>query len=395
MPPWTNLLDQAVEIHDRARLEKRLASGRRLRIKLGLDPTAPDIHLGHTVVLSKLRRFQDLGHTAILIIGDFTATIGDPSGRSEARPMLSREQIAKNADTYLEQAFKVLDKDHVEVRRNSEWLSGLSAADLLRLATSTTASQVLAREDFAKRIRQGLGVGLHELFYPVLQGYDSVAIESDLELGGTDQLFNLLMAREIQRWHGQDPQDVAVFPLLEGLDGVSKMSKSLGNYIGVSEPADEIYGKTMSLPDGLIIRYMRLLTSIPAAEIDSFEDQLSKSLRSPRDLKAELAFDLVRSFYDQTAAIAAKARFDAVFRERRRPDQMPELALPSAPLTALELVCTTGLARSRSDARRLMSQNGVRFNDRTLSDPEELLLPGAGDVLQVGRRHFVRFTSVV
>src|SRR2546423_4130567 len=285
---WELLHARATRIHVEAHLRERLLRGDQLRVKLGLDPTAPDIHVGHLVVLDVMRAFQDEGHTAVLIIGDYTAMIGDPSGRSETRPMLTREQVDANAKTYFEQIYKVLDPDRTEVHGNAEWLAEMDAADVLRLMSSATLQQVLQREDFANRLKEGVPIGAHEILYPFSQAYDSVATRADLEVGGTDQLFNLLFGREVQRAYGQEPQDIAVFPLLEGLDGVQKMSKSLGNYIGVAEAPEQIYGKVMSIPDALTERYLRLVSGLPAAEVEAV------LARGPRRAKAAPAAPPVR-----------------------------------------------------------------------------------------------------
>src|SRR5919108_2833624 len=309
MTDLAQTLERAVEIHERDHLSRRIEAGEHLRVKLGLDPTAPDIHVGHLVVLDVLRAFQDAGHTAVLIVGDFTALIGDPSGRSESRPALTREQVDANARTYFEQAYRVLRRDRVEIHGNAEWLGGMTNAEVLRLLGKATLQQVLQREDFSKRLESGVTVGAHEVLYPFNQAYDSVAIRADVEIGGTVQLFNLLFGREIQRAYSQPPQDVMVFPLLEGTDGAQKMSKSLGNYIGISEPPGEIYGKTMSIPDPLIEKYVRLISGL------SPEAQADVLALEPRDAKAALAAQLVRRLHGDEAARAAGEEFDRTFRQ--------------------------------------------------------------------------------
>ena len=338
-----------------------------------MDPTAPDIHVGHLVVLDVLRMFQDDGHTAVLIIGDYTARIGDPSGRSENRPVLSREQVEGHAKTYFEQAYRVLDPQRTEVRHNSEWLDGMTAADILRLLGTQTLQSVLQREDFARRLKDGEPVGAHELLYPFSQGYDSVAVQADLEIGGTDQLFNLLFGRDIQRAYGQPPQDVAVFPLLEGLDGVNKMSKSLGNYIGISEPPEEVYGKTMSIPDSLTQRYARLLL------------QREELPENPRDAKAAVARGLVERLHGPQAAAAAEAEWERRFRQREQPSEIGELR-PSRP-NLITVLLEAGFAKSASEARRLLQQGGVRV-DGVKVDGDVALADG--NVVSAGKRHFVR-----
>ena len=338
-----------------------------------MDPTAPDIHAGHLVVLDVLRLFQDEGHTAVLIVGDYTARIGDPSGRSETRPVLSREQVEANAQTYLDQAYRVLDRDRTEVRRNSEWLEGMTAADILHLLGTQTLQSVLQREDFAKRLKEGHPVGAHEILYPFSQAYDSVAVDADLEIGGTDQLFNLLYGRDIMRAYGKTPQDVAVFPLLEGLDGVNKMSKSLGNYIGITEPPEEVYGKVMSIPDELTARYARLLLG---------RDELPDN---PRDAKAEVARGLVQRLHGAEAAGVAEGAWDRLFRQRELPSELSELR-PTRPnlITAL---LEAGFAKSASEARRLLQQGGVRVDGDKVAEDLEL---ADGNVVSAGKRKFVR-----
>ncbi len=379
-PLWEWLRQRAVQIHVADHLCERLQRGDRLRVKLGLDPTAPDLHVGHLVQMDTLRAFQDAGHTVVVIIGDYTALIGDPSGRSETRPMLSREQVDDNAKTYFDQLFKVLDRTRTEVHANSEWLAEMTAADILRLLGKQTLQSVLQREDFAERLREGSPIGAHEILYPFNQGYDSVAIRADVEIGGTDQLFNLLFGREIQRAYGQEPQDVADFPLLEGLDGVQKMSKSLGNYIGIAEPPEEIYAKTMSIPDAMTEKYLRLVSGLAPEEVE-------RTLAlGPRDAKAALARQLVQRLHGEEAALRAEHDFRRKHVERSRPDVIPEWAT-AFPIQVVDAIVERGFARSRRDARRLLQQGGVRVNDEVIDDDRAL---NPGDVLQVGRRNFVR-----
>jgi len=377
---FQRLRERAVQIHIADHLQARLERGDKLRVKLGLDPTAPDLHVGHLVVLDTLRAFQDAGHTVVLIIGDYTAMIGDPSGRSETRPVLTAEQVSANAETYFEQVDLVLYRKQMEVRHNSEWLAAMSAADILRLLGKATLQQVLQREDFAERIKAGTAIGAHEILYPFNQAYDSVAVKADIEIGGTDQLFNLLFGREIQKAYGQEPQDVAVFPLLEGTDGVQKMSKSLGNYIGISEPPEEIYGKTMSIPDPLTEKYLRLISGLDASEIDS-----TLKLK-PRDAKALLARRLVKRLHGEEAAARAEEDFDVKFRKHDIPEDVPDRAVSNLEDLAGVLV-EVELARTRGDAKRLIDQGGVRVNGAKASPGTRL---HDGDVLQAGKRNFVR-----
>jgi tyrosyl-tRNA synthetase len=379
---WDWLRERAVEVHVAEHLCERLRRGDRLRVKLGLDPTAPDIHVGHLVVLDALRAFQDAGHTAVVIIGDYTAQIGDPSGRSETRPMLTREQVDANARTYFDQLYKVLDPRRTEVHGNSEWLAEMAAADILRLLGKQTLQSVLQREDFAKRLRDGDPVGAHEILYPFNQAYDSVAIRADVEIGGTDQLFNLLFGREVQRAYGQPPQDVAVFPLLEGPDGVHKMSKSLGNCIGVAEPPQEVYGKTMSIPDALTEKYLRLVSGLEPAGVDAALEL------GPRDAKAALARRLVERLHGAEAAARAEEDFDRRFRRREAPAEIPTFEFETGfPIRLVEAMVTSGLAASMREARRLIDQRGVRVNGH-LAAADDPLQPG--DVIQVGKRRWMR-----
>ena len=377
---FDRLRERAVEIHVEEHLRSRLGRGEKLRVKLGLDPTAPDLHVGHLVVLDTLRLFQDEGHTVVVIIGDYTGLIGDPSGRSETRPMLTEEQIAVNAETYFKQLDLVLDRSQIEVRRNSEWLAGLSAADILRLMAKATLQQVLQREDFADRIKAGTPIGAHEILYPFNQAYDSVAVKADVEIGGTDQLFNLLFGREIQKAYGQESQDIAVFPLLEGTDGTQKMGKSLGNYIGLTEAPEQIYGKTMRIPDVLIEKYVRLVTGLsPGA-------QEAIVAMNPRDAKAALAFQLVRRLHGENEARRAEDDFNTKFRRREIPDEIEEHFV-SDPHDLVRAVVETGLRATRPEAKRLIEQGGLRVNGVKVEDGAVLK---DGDVLQAGKRSFVR-----
>jgi tyrosyl-tRNA synthetase len=377
---FERLRERAVQIHIEEHLKARLDRGDKLRVKLGLDPTAPDLHVGHLVVLDALRAFQDDGHTVVLIVGDFTAMIGDPSGRSETRPILTREQVDANAKTYFEQVFLVLDRERTEVHGNAEWLAEMGAADVLRLLGKATLQQVLQREDFAERMKAGAAIGAHEILYPFNQAYDSVAVHADVELGGTDQLFNLLFGRDIQKAYGQEPQDIAVFPLLEGTEGVQKMSKSLGNYIGINEPPEQIYGKTMSIPDPLIEKYVGLIAAFDAKQ------QAQVLAMKPRDAKAALARQLVKRLHGEEAAQRAEEDFDVRFRKHEAPTDMPEFDA-----TNLDLVSTlvqSGLAPSgRGEARRLIEQQGVRVNGVKVGIDHQF---EDGHVLSAGKRRFVR-----
>ncbi|OLB97225.1 MAG: tyrosine--tRNA ligase [Actinobacteria bacterium 13_2_20CM_2_66_6] len=373
------LRERAVEIHVEDHLRARLTGADKLRVKLGMDPTAPDIHVGHLVVLDVLRAFQDHGHTVVLIVGDYTAMIGDPSGRSETRPMLTREQVDANAKTYFDQIFLVLDRKKTEVHANSEWLAELAAADVLRLLGKATLQQVLQREDFADRLKAGLPIGAHEILYPFNQAYDSVAIRADLEIGGTDQLFNLLFGREIQKAYGQEPQNVAVFPLLEGLDGDQKMSKSLGNYIGIGEPPEQIYGKTMSIPDRLTEKYVRLVSGLERKEAEA------ALAMKPRDAKAALARQLVKRLHGDEAAARAEEDFNVKFRKRETPEQLEEHSIGEAK-DIVGVLVDAGIARSRNEARRLVEQGGVRVNEAKVGLDYQ---PKPNDIL-VARRRYIR-----
>ena len=378
---FERLRERAVQIVAADHLLARLERGDRLRVKLGLDPTAPDLHLGHLVVLDALRAFQDDGHTVVVIIGDYTAMIGDPSGRSETRPMLTQEQVAANAQTYFDQVDLVLDRSKIEVRHNSEWLATMTAADILRLMGKATLQQVLQREDFSDRIKSGAAIGAHEILYPFSQGYDSVAVKADVEIGGTDQLFNLLFGREIQKAYGQEPQDTAVFPLLEGLDGMQKMSKSLHNYIGLSEPPEQIYGKTMSIPDPLIEKYVRLISGLDERE------QAEVLAMKPRDAKAALAHQLVKRLHGEEPARRAEEDFDLKFRRHQTPDRIDEFET-GFPIRLIEAMVSSGLAESNREARRLIEQRGVKI-DGVVATGDDPLNPAS--VVQVGKRRWIRF----
>jgi tyrosyl-tRNA synthetase len=375
------------------KLARSHATGKPLRCKLGLDPTAPDIHVGHTVVLNKLRQLQDLGHTVIFLIGDFTSMIGDPSGRNTTRPPLSREQIEANARTYFEQAALVLDRDRTEIRYNSEWSEPLGAAGMIKLAAKYTLARLLERDDFSKRMQDNAPIAMHELLYPLMQGYDSVALQSDIELGGTDQKFNLLVGRELQRHYGQEPQCILTMPLLEGLDGVEKMSKSKNNYIGITDPPFEMFGKVMSISDELMWRWYDLLSRRSNEGIAALRRQTAEG-RNPRDVKVMLAQELVTRFHSQRAAEEALAEFEARFRAGAAPDDMPEFTMPADAGGAVgiaALLKQAALAPSTSEAVRNIEQGGVRLNGERVSD-RTLQVARGTYVLQVGKRKWARVT---
>ena len=378
----------------RAKLENSAKTGRPLRIKLGVDPTAPDIHLGHTVVIRKLRAFQELGHTVIFLIGDFTGLIGDPSGNSATRPQLTREEINANAETYKQQIFKLLDPEKTEIRFNSEWMDKLGSDGFIRLASHVTVKQILERDDFAKRIAEERPVALHELLYPLTQAYDSVALEADVELGGTDQKFNLLMGRNLQREYKQEAQVTVIMPLLEGTDGQQKMSKSLGNYVGINEPPAEIFGKVMSISDDLMWRYYELLTDLSIADIGELRSSAGSGERNPRDLKADLAKQIIADFYSREAADTAEEEFVRRFRKKETPDEVEECTLPSNYPNGWDLshlLVTVGMAESKAEARRLIQQGGVSLDgERQMIANVALWKPGMSVVVKVGKRRFVR-----
>ena len=372
----------------RTKLERSAATGKPLRVKLGADPTAPDIHLGHTVVIRKLRAFQELGHTAIFLIGDFTGMIGDPSGKNTTRPQLTREEINANAETYKQQIFKLLDPGKTVIDFNSRWMDTLGSAGFLRLSSHVTVRQILERDDFQQRLAANRPLALHEVMYPLVMAYDSVALEADVELGGTDQKFNLLMGRNLQREYGQDSQVAVIMPLLEGTDGVQKMSKSLGNYIGINEPPQEIFGKVMSISDELMWRYYELCTDLSPAEIAS----LRASDRNPRDVKVDLAKKLVADFHSPNAAAKAEDDFNAIFRSKQVPDDIEERTLPSGRWKLPRLLVELSLAPSMAEARRLIEQGGVYVGGErhSQSDFEVDIDPSLMIRIQVGKRRFVR-----
>lgn len=380
------------ELISEEELKQKLALSRPLRVKAGFDPTAPDLHLGHTVLLNKLRQFQDLGHRVFFLIGDFTGTIGDPTGKNSTRPPLSRQEVAQNAKTYCEQVFKILKPEQTEVVFNSAWMDKLAAADLIRLAATYTVARMLERDDFAKRYRSNQPIAIHEFLYPLIQGYDSVELKADLELGGTDQKFNLLMGRELQKHFGQPPQVVITLPLLEGLDGVNKMSKSLGNYIGIAEPPKEIFGKLMSVSDDLMWRYIELLSFEPLDVIAEWKREVGAG-RNPRDIKVLFAKEIVARFHSREAAERAAADFDARFKHGAIPEDIPEFSYAGA-LPIIQVLKRCGLAASASEAARMIEQGGVRVNGQKVSDKALVFDEGESVVLQVGKRKFAKVMRV-
>lgn len=379
-----------------AKLEESAKTGRPLRIKLGVDPTAPDIHLGHTVVIRKLRAFQELGHTVIFLIGDFTGLIGDPSGNSATRPQLSREEINANAETYKKQIFKLLDPEKTEIRFNAEWMDKLGSDGFIRLASHVTVKQILERDDFAQRLTEERPIALHELLYPLTQAYDSVALKADVELGGTDQKFNLLMGRNLQREYNQEAQVCVIMPLLEGTDGVQKMSKSLGNYIGINEPPAEIFGKIMSISDELMWRYYELCTDLSSREIDSLRSLAASGESNPRDIKAKLARIIVADFYSSADADRAEEEFNRIFRTRQAPDEVEERTIGAGSWNLVQLLVEVGLAQSKAEARRLIEQGGVYIDgERSAGVNEQFdLHPERALEIRIGKRRFLRVRGV-
>ncbi|MBO0720726.1 MAG: tyrosine--tRNA ligase [Blastocatellia bacterium] len=377
----------------RSKLERAAAQGRKLRVKTGFDPTAPDLHVGHTVLIRKMRHFQQSGHEVIFLVGDFTGLIGDPTGRNVTRPPLTREQINTNAETYKAQIFKLLDAEKTIIEFNARWMDAFTPEDFIRLTAKVTLAQMLERADFSKRLHDGTAISMHELLYPLVQGYDSVALKSDVELGGTDQKFNLLMAREIQRTYGVEPQVIMTTPLLEGLDGIEKMSKSKDNYIGITEPPDEIYGKTMSISDDLMWRYYELLTDLSPVEVERLKSDVEAGKRHPRDLKSDLAKRLVAEFHSQPEADRAAEEFIRRFRERQSPASIDTVSIKPAAvrLKLVDLLVQVDLAASKAEARRLVSQGGVKLNGERITDAGFEIDTGAVKevLLQVGKLKFI------
>jgi tyrosyl-tRNA synthetase len=380
----------------RAKLVRSQKTGKPLRVKLGLDPTAPDIHLGHTVVIRKLRAFQQLGHTVIFLIGDFTGMIGDPSGKNVTRPPLSREEILANAKTYQRQMSKLLDASRTELRFNGEWMDKFTAADFIKLAAKVTVRQILERDDFEKRMREEKPISLHELLYPLVQGYDSVALEADIEIGGTDQKFNLLMGRELQREFGQEPQVIITTPLLEGLDGVQKMSKSLGNYIGIEEPPNEMFGKIMSISDDLMWRYYELLTDLSQTEIEGLKALCERGEENPRNAKARLAKLIITDFHSAADAEAAEEEFNRRFVKKQAPADVPVVRIAAGGHRLPDLLISAGLAASKGEAKRLIEQGGVKINGEKVTATAYIVDIKSGEpiLLQAGKLRFARLEAL-
>jgi len=374
------------------KIEISLKNNQPLRVKAGFDPTAPDIHIGHTVLLRKMKHFQDLGHEVIFLIGDFTGLIGDPSGRSKTRPPMTREQIKKNAQTYKKQVFKILDPDKTIIEFNSKWLGKLSSFDIIHLMAKYTVARILERDDFSERIKRNKPIGTHEILYPIMQAYDSVALKADVELGGTDQKFNLLVGRDIQKEYGQKPQIVLTMPLLEGIDGIEKMSKSLDNYIGITEPPEEIYGKVMSISDSLMYRYYELLTDIPLSQIKNFQKKAEQEEINPRDLKSELAKSIVKDFWGREESEKAAQEFDRVFKQNKAPSDMEKIDLETEKISLIDFLTDKNIFPSRGKTKRAIRQGGVYINgDRIknidfvidLSDKDEI-------ILRIGKKRFYK-----
>jgi tyrosyl-tRNA synthetase len=376
------------------RLEKSAVKGQPLRVKAGFDPTAPDIHLGHTVLLNKMRQFQELGHEVIFLIGDFTGMIGDPTGKSETRKHLTKEEVAENAKTYQTQIYKILDPAKTKIAFNSEWMSKMTAGDLIQLAAKHTVARMLEREDFKKRYQSELPISIHEFLYPLIQGYDSVALKADVELGGTDQKFNLLVGRELQKEYGQAPQSIVMMPLLEGLDGVNKMSKSLGNYIGITEPAREIFGKVMSVSDDLMFRFYELVSSVSLGELEKIKADVKSGALHPMEVKKRLAEELADRFCGMGEGAKARAEFESVFSRNAMPDEIPavEIVWEGATMKLAKLMALAGVAKSNSEARRLIQQGAVEMNESPVREID-LELPAGEYVLKVGKKRFVRVAA--
>ena len=373
-------------------LKEKLALGHPLKIKAGFDPTAPDLHLGHTVIINKMRQFQELGHEVMFLIGDFTGMIGDPTGKNVTRKPLTQEEIAANAETYKEQIFKILDPDKTKICFNSEWMGKMSAADMIQLAAQHTVARMLERDDFSKRYTNNQSIAIHEFLYPLVQGYDSVAMKADVELGGTDQKFNLLMGRELQKHYRQKPQVIMTMPILEGLDGVKKMSKSLNNYIGISEAANDMFGKIMSLSDEVMWRYFELLSFKPLSEVKAYENSIENEGVNPRDIKFELAMEIVARFHDQQAAENAKQDFVQRFQKNQMPDEIPEIILKKSdqPWLIGNALKQAGLVSSTSDALRMIKQGAVKIDGEKISDGKLQIDVSKSSIYQVGKRKFAR-----
>lgn len=385
-----NIVDLISEKELAAKIETSIQKKNPLRIKYGADPSTPDLHLGHTVPLRKLRQLQDLGHLVVFIIGDFTALVGDPSGKSETRPMLSEEEVRQNAKTYQEQVFRILDKKKTEVRYNSEWLGAMRSSDFLKLTAQYTVARILERDDFSKRYKSGQPIALVEFLYPLLQGHDSVVVNADIEIGGTDQMFNLLVGRELQKTDGQEPQVVMTLPLIEGTDGIQKMSKSLGNHIALKDTPREMFGKVMSLSDVMMERYYRYVSAIPAREIDSILQGIKAGELHPREMKAQLAERIVSLFYSVEIARKARQEFDEIFKNKGVPDEIPTVKILQKTIDVVSLLMEAKLVASKSEARRLIDQGGVKIGHQKISDPKAVLTLGDPFILQCGKRKFVK-----
>ncbi len=383
----------ADEILVEKELLAKLKEGRPLRIKAGFDPTAPDLHLGHTVLINKLRQFQDLGHEVLFLIGDFTGMIGDPTGKSATRPPLTQEDVEENAKSYQQQIFKILDKDKTRVMFNSHWMGYMTSVDMIKLAASSTVARMLERDDFSKRYKGGQAIAIHEFLYPLIQGYDSVVMEADVELGGTDQKFNLLMGRQLQEQHGQKPQCVLTMPILEGLDGVQKMSKSLNNYIGIDDAPKDMFGKIMSISDELMWRYFELLSFRPMSEIEAFKQEMEQG-KNPRDIKFLLAEEIIARFHSEAEATAAREGFIAQFAKNKVPDDIPELSFdaPEEGYPIANLLKDAGLCGSTSDAMRMIQQGAAKIDGEKIVDKSVKINKGTAAVFQVGKRKFARIT---
>lgn len=384
------LKKNVVDLVNEEELLDKLKRKKQLRVKLGVDPSRPDLHLGHAVVLFKLKQFQELGHRVVLIIGDFTAQIGDPSGRDSTRPMLSEEEVKKNAETYAQQVFKILDREKTELRFNSEWLGKMSFADVIKLASKYTVARMLERDDFAKRYKENVPISIAEFLYPLAQAQDSVAIEADVELGGTDQYFNLLVGRHIQQQLGQEPQIVMTMPIIEGTDGKMKMSKSYGNYIAFNDPPNEMFGKLMSIPDWLIVKYMRLLTNVSEEKIEEYERLMKEGKINPRDVKMKLAFEITKFFHGEDEAREAQEHFVKVFSKRELPEEMPTVHLDRDHVELVELLMKLNVAESKSEAKRLIQQGGVKVDGEKITDIHAQITLDSEKILKVGKRHFFR-----
>jgi len=372
------------------KLHKSYKSGKPLRIKQGFDPTAPDIHLGHTVGIRKLKQFQDLGHQVVVIIGDYTGMVGDPSEKSATRPRLTHQDVMENAKTYEKQFFKILDRDKTEIQYNGDWFSRMSFAEIMNLASKFTVARMLERDDFAKRHKEQQPISIHEFFYPLMQGYDSVMIQADIEIGATEQKFNLVIGRQIQKEYGQEPQIVLTLPVLEGIDGTQRMSKSLGNYIGIDETPEQIYGKTMSIPDKLIYSYFELITDVDLKELNQIKANLETPGINPMDLKRSLARNLVRMYHDNSKAQEAEKHFNLIHQQGEIPDDIPAVSLAGQKRRIIDIMVETGLVSGTGEARRLIRQGGVKLNGETLKDELQEIRGNGESVLKVGKRRFLR-----